>query len=182
MLIDYPISATIGNLYIPGGSPTSTTVQDVNNYVNYITGAFTLTFATAPGSGQPINSQTVPYVASRPQAILFFNNSFILRPIPDQPYRIDIQVYVRPTELISSGQVPELEQWWQYLAYLSAKKVFEDRMDLESVQQIMPELKMQERLVLRTTIVDQTKERSATIYTQQTGWMNGGFWGNSGSI
>lgn len=153
---------------------------DGSGTINYITGAYSLTFNTAPASGKGIYSQTVPYVAARPQAILFFDNSFILRPVPDQPYRIDIQVYVRPIELITSGQIPDLEQWWQYLAYLAAKKVFEDRMDLESVQQIMPELKVQERLVLRTTIVDQTKNRSATIYTQSFGGNGSGWWGNSG--
>lgn len=161
---------------------TGTLSGDGTGTINYITGAFTLNFSTAPASGQIINSQTVPYVASRPQAVLFFNNSFTLRPVPDQPYRIDVQVYVQPTELIDAGDVPDLNQWWQYIAYGAAKKVFEDRTDNDSVQGLMPEFKMQERLVLRTTIVDQTKERSPSIYVQQTGWQNGGFWGNSGSI
>ena len=94
-----------------------------------------------------------------------------------------MDVYVRPTELLAGGSSPELEQWWQYIAYGAAKKIFEDRSDPDSVQQIIPEYKEQERLVLRRTIVQQTKERTATIYTDslnqgvgpQYNWGQGGF-------
>jgi hypothetical protein len=168
-MVDFPITNTIGNLYIPGGAPTSTTVQDPNNYVNYLTGQFVVTFPFAPGAGQSINSQTVPQQVALPQAMLFFDGNFVLRPVPDQPYRVQFEVYIRPTELLQSGQTPELQEWWQYIAYGAAKKVFEDRMDLESVQMIMPEYKKQESLILRRTIVQQTSQRTATIYENDSG-------------
>ena len=183
-LIDYPISASIGNLYIPGNmaSLTSKTVQDVNNYINYVTGAFTITFPTAPSIGQAINSQTVPQNVSLPQALLFYDGQFTLRPVPDQPYTVTMEVYTQPTELLSTSQSPDLQEWWQYIAYGAAKKIFEDRMDLESVQLIMPEFKMQERLCLRRSIVQQTSQRSATIYTDQssTAGAYGPGWGSGG--
>lgn len=168
-MVDYPISNTIGNLYVPGEGPTSTTVQDPNNYVNYLTGQFVVTFPTAPGAGEAINSQTVPQQVALPQAMLFFDGSFVLRPVPDQPYRVQFEVYVRPTELLQAGQNPELSEWWQYIAYGAAKKVFEDKSDLESVQMIMPEYKKQENLILRRTIVQQTSQRAATIYENDSG-------------
>ena len=184
-MIDYPISNTIGNLYVPGTAPTSTTVQDVNNYINYITGDFTVTFATAPGSGQPINSQTVPQNPALPQSMLFYDGKFTMRPVPDQAYRVEMEVYVRPTELLSGSQTPELQEWSQYIAFNTAKKIFEDRMDMESVQMIMPALKEQERLILRRTIVQQTSQRASTIYTQDLGSAGAygtGFWGGGGSF
>ena len=150
--------------------------------INYLTGAFVLDFATAPGNGKAINSQTTPYIAALPKSILFFDETFTVRPVPDQPYRIDIEAYIRPTELLA-GFSPELEQWWQYIAYGAAKKILEDRMDTDTVQQIMPEFKQQERLVLRTTIAQQTSQRTATIYTESTSGSGygpygpGGFWG-----
>jgi uncharacterized HAD superfamily protein len=77
--------------------------------------------------------------------------------------------------------VPQLEQWWQYIAYGTAKKIFEDRMDLDSVQQIMPEFKQQERLVLRTTLTQQANERTVTIYTQGKSYgIGSGFFGGGG--
>lgn len=142
--------------------------------INYVTGAFTLNFSTAPASGQAINSQTVPYVPSRPLGMLFYDEKFTLRPVPDQPYAVNIEVYARPTELLATNKSPQLEQWWQYIAYLAALKIFQDRMDTESVQQIMPELRKQECLVLRTTIVQQTNERVYTMYAQQTDNASGG--------
>jgi len=143
--------------------------------IDYLTGVFSLTFSTPPAAGAAINSETVPYTASRPNALLYFNDAINLRPIPDQVYQVNFEVYNRPTSLLVNGDIPELEQWWQYIAYGASKKIFEDRSDLDSVNLIMPEYKVQERLVLRRTIVDMTKERASTIYTEQTGIGAGGF-------
>lgn len=187
-LVDVPVVNAItgfptsnGNLYVPGTQPTTppTTVNPANT-INYVTGAYTLTFATAPASGQTINSQTVPYQPAIPQAMLFFENQFTLRPVPDQPYTINFEVFVRPSALLNSTSTPQLNQWWQYFAYGAAKKIFEDRADLDSVQLIMPEYKKQEALVLRATLVQRSNERVATIYTEQTGFGYGNGWGWGG--
>ena len=148
--------------------------------INYVTGQYFFDFPTAPASGQAINSQTVPYVASQPQALLFFDEKFVVRPVPDQPYQVQMEVYKRPDELLSAGQQPHLSEWWQYIAYGCAKKIFEDRMDPESVQTIMPEFKKQESLINRRNIVQQTDQRTSTIYTENVaggygpGWWQGG--------
>lgn len=181
-MIDFPINSTFGNLYVPGTAPTSTTILDPNNYINYITGQFVVTFATPPGAGQVINSQTRPMQPAIPQAMLFYDGKFTLRPIPDQPYKVDMEVYVRPTELLASNQEPKLQEWASYISYGAAIKVFQDRMDLESVSMVMPEYKNQERLILRRTIVQQTSQRTSTIYSENLnpsgaygpGWFNGG--------
>ena len=176
-LRDSPIASTqSGNLVsVQSGANVGT--------VNYSTGAFTLTFPVAPAVGQAINSQTVPYVASRPQSMLFFNSQFTLRPVPDQPYRIDMEVYRRPTELLELNQQPDLCEWWQYIAYGATKKIFEDRMDPESVQIIMPEFKKQESLINRRTIVQQTDQRTSTIYTEGVaGGYGSGWWYGGGNF
>lgn len=181
-MIDFPINPTIGNLYIPGESPISEVLQDPNNYINYVTGQFVVTFNTAPATGVPINSQTVLVQPSLPQSMLFFDGKFTLRPVPDMPYRVQMEVYVRPVELLANNQSPDLQEWWQYIAYGAAKKVFEDKMDTESIQQIIPEFKKQENLIQRRTIVQQTSQRTSTIYSEQNstagaygaGWFSGG--------
>lgn len=168
-MIDYPISPTIGNLYVPGGAPTSTVAQDVNNFINYTTGAFKVTFTAAPDTGIAINSQTVAVQPTIPQSMLFYDGKFTMRPVPDQAYRVQMEVARRPTELLSASQSPELAEWWQYIAYGASKKVFEDRMDLESVQQILPEFQKQQTLIQRRTIVQQTSQRTTTIYSNEAG-------------
>lgn len=169
---DVPITSTTGGLDGDIGIGLNT--------INYITGVFSVTFAVAPAVGAAINSQTVPYIPNLPQAVLYYDDKFTLRPVPDQPYRVNLEAYIIPTELLASAQSPDIQQWWQYIAYGTAKKVFEDRMDTESLQQIMPEFKMQEKLVLRKTIVQYTNERTSTVYTEQvSGLTSGGFgWGS----
>ncbi len=186
-MIDYPLNnanlPSIGNLYIPGGVPTSTVAQDPNNYINYQTGQFVLTFNAAPAANAVINSQTVPSQVSMPLITLFYGGSFWVRPIPDQVYQINMEAYVRPTQLLASGDSPQLEEWWQYIAYGAAKKVFEDRMDIDSVQMIMPEFMKQQALCLRRTIVQQTSQRTSTIYTENNGSGPGTYgsgWGSGG--
>lgn len=190
-LVDVPVidpvtgNATInGNLYSPSALPsTPPTVILPNNTINYTTGAYTATFPTAPGAQQDVTSQTVPLQLALPTALLYFDNTFFVRPVPDMPYKVEIEVNALPTALLDSNDEPNLQQWWQYIAYGAAKKIFEDRTDTDSVALLMPEFKTQERLVLRTTLVQQTKERTATIYSSQTGLgssANGWGWGGGG--
>lgn len=157
---DVPTSTTTGNLVDPQTGGTLGTV-------NYITGAISVTFNVAPANGQAINAQTVPYVAQRPSAIMYFDDTFVLRPVPDQPYTINFDAYIRPTSLLNATDQPELQQWWKYIAYGAAKMVFEDRSDMESVQTIMPEFEKQAILVNRRTIVQYTSKRTSTIYANQ---------------
>lgn len=175
-IIDQPVTDTTGILI----DANTGAVAGFLPFINYVTGQYEFTFPTAPAVGQAINSQTVPYVASLPQALLFFNGQFTLRPVPDQPYRIQMEVDKRPSELLNGAQMPELSEWWQYIAYGAARKVLQDRMDMDTLAMIEPEYKKQESLVLRRTIVQQTTQRTSTIYTEQTagaygfGWWYGG--------
>ncbi len=136
--------------------------------VNYLTGQYTVTFVVAPKAGANINSQVVFYQPSLPQAILYYANQFTLRPVPDQPYQINLEVYQAPVDLIGANAVPLLNEWWQYIAYGAAKKILEDRMDLDTVALILPEFLKQQCLINRRNIVQYTNERPSTIYTEQT--------------
>ncbi len=174
VLRDVPISSQLGDLMVPDDNSISW------GSINYLTGAFNFNFPTPPGAGAIINSQSVPYNPSRPTSILFFDDYMVIRPIPDQVYPIEMEVYVRPTEMLNATDQPFLAQWAQWISYGAAKKIFEDRMDLDSVQLIMPEFKMQERLVLRTTLQQISKERSRTIYDQSIGInANNNWWNQS---
>lgn len=153
-----------GNLLIPNNVatiPPST--------IDYETGAYVLNFSAAPALSVDVVAQTVPIVLSRPNSVLFFGDVFYVRPVPDQAYKIEIQVSRRPTELLNANDLPDISAWWQYIAYGAAKKIFEDRMDMESVNAIMPEFKTQETLILRKTIKQMSSERTPTIYSEGIG-------------
>lgn len=186
-MVDTPVTSLVygntlstGNLRLAGQPFVVQIAVDPNNNVNYATGAFTITFPTAPGNGQAIIADVVPVQVARPLSVLYYDDTFVVRPVPDKVYPINFDVYIRPTELLAANVSPELEQWWQYISFSASKKIFEDRLDYESINLIAPSLKEQELLVLRRTIVQQTNERVATIYTDNTagsygsGWFFGG--------
>lgn len=163
----------LGNLFDP--SDTSTQAAVARGSVNYVTGAITATFATAIASGASINIQCIPYVASRPQNVLFYADQFYLYPIPDQAYQVSLEAYMYPSALENDTDVPQLAEWWQALAYGAADKIFADSGDIENLQKFRPLLDEQLKLVQRRSIVQQTSERASTIYSDQTNYTNMGF-------
>lgn len=193
-LIDVPVrdpltgnTLPIGNLYVPGTEPAVGTagVIDLTNNINYLTGAYTITFGgtapKAPAANARINSQTVPQQPTIPMAMMYYNNVFTLRPVPDQPYRINFEVFINPVALLAGNQNPQLNEWWQVIAYGAARKVLQDRMDMDTVALIEPEYQKQMNLCLRRTLVEYANERTASIYSEQSGGPGGsGGWGRGG--
>jgi hypothetical protein len=153
VLVDNPTSVSTGDLIIPNDTSVS------YGTINYLTGVYVIAFPAAPAANTIISSQTIPYIPGIPSYVLFFDNKLTVYPIPDHPYRIDIEAYARPDEL-TLGQMPMIAEWWQYIAYGASKKVFEDRMDMDSIQMIMPEFKTQQELVLSRTVVQLSNERA----------------------
>lgn len=160
-----------GNLFSPTDSSTNPAFR--RGTINYISGAINVTnFPIAVPSGTAINAQYVPYVASRPQSVVFYQDQFILYPIPDQAYTVSFEVYKYPTQFaatdISGSSNPQLKEWWQLLAYGASDKIFTDNADFENAAKFRPLLEEQLTLVQRRSIVQQTSERTATIYTEQS--------------
>lgn len=203
-MVDIPVinastgnATTIGNLYDPASAaykaallapPTVPTYPGFvgpaapgTGCISYATGQYLFAFTSAPGNGIPINSQTVPSSLALPQAILYYANRFVVRPVPDQPYRVNFEVYQNPIRLLQTTSQPALNEYWQFISYGASLKIFQDRMDLDSVQMIMPEYRSQMNLCNRRTLVQQTNERTATIYTESNSITTGGWggWGNN---
>ena len=171
----------LGHLVSPF-DPAATPI--VRGTINYITGALAITgFVTNDASqtssiipsGNPINVQYIPYVASRPQSVVFYQDQIILYPVPDQAYTVSFEVYKYPASFTIDAQgnfnaslTPQLQEWWQLLAYGAADKIFADNADFENMQKYRPLLEEQMNLVLRRTISQQTSDRTATIYTEQS--------------
>lgn len=167
-----PVAGTIGSF-----------IGDVDNtYLNsidYSTGLIDIKFSAATEAGAPINVQIVPYQPSKPTAMLFFQNQMILRPIPDNTYQISVQAYQTFTQFLSANPAatPYIQQWWQFIALGAALKIFEDVGDIEAIMQYRPIFEEQRALVLRRTLVQQSSQRAATIYSEQSTLSYGNFFG-----
>lgn len=168
------------------GTTTGTLIQymDDGTYlnsgtINYQTGAITGLLFWNPSTqlaqnipqGTPINIQYDPQVLAIPLSIMFFQDQFTVRPVPDKGYTIEMVAYRQPTfalELAPANTgVPELREWWELLAFGAAKKVYEDRLDPDGVA--LMDKSIQERYgVVRTRTYAQIgKQRINTLFADQ---------------
>jgi len=152
--------------------------------INYITGVIEVTFSGNIETSQSIKAKYVPYQAARPDSVMLFSNKLTLRPIPDGVYRVDITVYRRPSQLLSANNhadsnEPQVADWWQYISYGAAIKILQERQDVESVENHMPEFVKQESLILYRKAKQLSQQRTGTLYSQQAGstYGYGGWYG-----
>lgn len=114
--------------------------------INYLTGAVSGLFFTqnVPG-GNNVTIQYLQSVQGQPFVILFFQNQFVVRPVPDQAYTIEMTAYRRPSQALLgttsltapnlSGR-PEQLDWWELIVFGVAKKLYQDRLDDMGVMQM----------------------------------------------
>lgn len=156
----------IGTLYITDGSQilqddgNGTFTGDGTGTINYTTGAFSVTFNNPPASSATIYAKYQGFAANRPQGVLFFNNEFTFRPVPDQVYQIRMQGFVVPQELTTDNSTPTQEEWGPLIAYGAALEIFSDRGDLENYNRYFPIFKRYEDVSLSRTLQQYTSEQS----------------------
>lgn len=156
--------------------------------IDYDSGAISgLVFTSAVPQGNEIQCQYNPVQPSIPLSILFFQNQFTLRPVPDRGYTIELIAYRLPSQAMlgstdpdtpSLSGRPELQEWWETIAFGAAKKVYEDRLDPDGVA--LMDKGLQERYALNETrtYAQLGKQRISTIYADQLSYNYGsGGWG-----
>ncbi len=155
--------------------------------INYETGQISLLFNNNVPQGENIQVMYSPTAMSVPLSILFFQNQFTLRPVPDQGYTIELIAYRQPSQALLGSEdptnpiltgVPELKEWWELLAAGASKKFFEDQSDASSIQ--MMDKMLFERYAVaeaRTYAQIGSKQRIGTIYADQLSY---GYSGVSG--
>lgn len=160
--------------------------------INYRTGAFTFTLPVGKTvtAGNDIIAEYNPTNMAMPQAILFFQNQFTLRPVPDKGYAISLVAYRQPSQaLLKSTEgtsdftgVPELIEWWECLACGAAKKIYEDRLDTDGIAVMDKMLEERYQVAYTRTWAELGKQQTSTIFRAQLnntyqvgyGWFGGG--------
>lgn len=135
--------------------------------INYATGVVTVTFAVGPVVGVNINAQYYPYVASRPQSVLFYNNTFEFRPIPDQTYEFKCKSLIRPTAFAAATSSPEIVEWYEMIAYGACLKIFIESGDWDEHAKMYPIFDRQKNLAQRRAIKKLSTQRVQTQYSQE---------------
>jgi len=161
----------IGSLFITADDPSGfqqllsdngdgTLSGDGNGTINYLTGAYTANFNIAPASTANIYAKYQGYSGNRPQGVLFFNNEFTFRPVPDQAYAILMQGYINPQALTLDSDTPLQEEWGPVIAYGVSLEIFSDRGDTANIDRYYPIFKRFENVALGRTIQQLTAEQS----------------------
>lgn len=142
----------------------------VNNAgtVDYDTGAMQFTFDQAIPSGNDINVQTSPFSSGFPRLMQFYNNIFRLYPVPDRPYKIEIDANITPAQFLDTSDSVPFAYMSEYIARGAAQKILSDNADFEQYAFYQPIFREQENLVLRRTSRQRAIERTPTIFSGQT--------------
>jgi hypothetical protein len=151
-------------------SNTGLLVDDQGNslgLINYFTGNYSFNLVTsALPLGATIYAAIVPYQGSRPIEALFYNQQIILRPVPLQVYQVEFQVSQQPTQLIQSGDAPELDEWYLFICAIAAKLIYTDFPDEAGMAYLMPIYQEQLQIAQRRTLRQMGSQRVQTIFSQ----------------
>jgi hypothetical protein len=156
----------MGSLFITDGTQVlqdqgdGTLTGNGSGTINYTTGAYNIAFTTAPTASDTIYAKYQGYQGNRPQGVMFFNNEFTLRPIPDQVYQILMQGYIKPQTLDSDSDIPLQEEWGPLIAYGVSLEIFNDRGDAESFDQYLTSFLRYQNVAQARTIQQYTEEQS----------------------
>ena len=148
------------DIQTPLQSPTPATSS-----VDYVTGAFQLSFPVAPAAGSVVTVFVSQYQPGRPYTLLFWNNEFTVRPVPTLVHKVEVEVYLTPTQFMSTTDSPILNQWVQYIAYGASMEILRDRQDFDGVDSLMEGFKRQEAMVLERQGVEEINQRNTTIFS-----------------
>src|ERR1700752_1032011 len=163
---------------LPTPSPPLPLTPQYCGTVNYITTDITVNFPVAPAAGTMINVWAATYQVGRPYNLLFWNNEFTIRPVPDNVYLVEVEAYQTPAQFMSLTDNPVLNQWAQYIAYGSAMELLRERQDMEGASNLMEGFKRQEALVLERQAVEEIGQPNVTLFNGTGyGYGYGAGWG-----
>ena len=133
--------------------------------VDYIGGTATFTFNTNVQDGTNINTITTPFYSGFPRICLYYNNIFKLYPVPDLPYKIQMEAYVTPSVFFNTQDSIPFAYMSEYIALGAARKILSDSGDYEQAQFYEGRFREQENLVLRKTDRLRGESRTPTIFS-----------------
>lgn len=140
--------------------------------VDYVTGYISVDFSLAtvtPASAADITVWVSAYQPGRPYNVLFWKDFFIVRPVPDKVYKVELEAYQCAMQFTATTENPIIKQWWQYLSLGTAREILRDRGDVEGVENLREGFERQEALVLERQAIEEIGSCNTTIYNSPVG-------------
>lgn len=156
-----------GSLVITDGTETLTDSNGLitgdlggSGTINYTTGAISVTFASAPASGDDIMVRYLPYQVGTPTAVLYYNDQLTFAPIPDSAYHCKVRAYSIVTALSLSTDTPVMQEWGPAIAYGAARDIHSDYGEMERYAEVTALYKEQIDYILTRTAQSLMNERA----------------------
>lgn len=140
--------------------------------VNYITTQINFTVPVPPQAGSMYSIWAAQYQTGRPYNLLWWNNEFTVRPVPDGMYIVEVEGYMTPVQFMQTTDNPLINQYCQYIAYGTAIELLRRRQDMEGVQNLMEGFQRQEALILEKQATEELFIPNITLFNS-TGYANG---------
>lgn len=172
---DVPTNASTGTMVNAlAASPSG------SGSVSYLTGVLSaLAFPVAPASGTTITASYETYITNRPQAILFFPQAplpdatqanlnarqmFVLRPVPDQVYKITMQGIQIPQPFLNYTDVPFRPDLGPLIALGAALHRFKLFNQMDQYEQYLPEYNRFKDVCMQDTYEELIYQRSISKF------------------
>lgn len=115
-------------------------------------GALSVTFSSAPDSGDDIRATYEYWDTGKPGALLWHDGKMILRQVPDKVYSIRALVETKPTAFANDTDTPLYNDWGKLIAYGAAKDILQDFEGEAIAMRLLPEYTKQLNKVRRRFI------------------------------
>lgn len=150
-------------------------VGDGTGSIDYSTGVCSVTFSAIPASGLNIVQSSYTYMAARPQAMLYYKSSsltdslpatrnaqnyFVLRPVPDQVYKVTLRGIQVPAELANDTDVPYRSDLGPLIAYGVSLDIFSDYNQMDQYRETLVEYERYKSNSMQDTIEEYLYQRS----------------------
>jgi len=167
---------------LPVPSPPVALTPQYCGTVNYVTTQITVNLPVAPAAGTMLNVWAATYQVGRPHNLLFWNNELTIRPVPDNVYLCEVEVYQTPVQFMKLTQNPTLDQWAQYISYGVAREILRERQDMEGVENLREGFERQEALVLERQSIEEINQSNITLFNSTQSGYGYGIGTGSGGI
>lgn len=126
------VNSTNFKAYLSGGNvfPTSVVILSGSlggsGRITVSTGAYDVTFGSAPASGQALRANYEFFNTGIPVAALFYQRELSFSPVPDAPYFVQVGVSGRPAPLLADSDPLAFNDWGKLVAYGAAIDLLND--------------------------------------------------------
>lgn len=164
----YPVIP--GSVYVTDGTQTAEDnglggfTAPASGSISYTTGAVSVTFATAPASNVNITCTSETYTPNRPQALLYYDNTFVVRPVPDNVYLCKMEGIKIPTALTELADIPFRPDLGPLIALGASIQIFKRFNQMDQIDTIMPEYMRYKDICMQDTYEEYLYQRSVPAF------------------